>query len=217
MNPSITIMVADDHQVLRHALCHMLDGVEEFTVTAQAGDGAEMLEQVKQNPPDVVITDLDMPKMNGSELARELGKTYPSTRVILLSMYYSPYHAVNAFDNSLHACLPKECSFDTLVDAVRAVHYDGYFFRPNLPYLRSKPELLEQKFSKISLQLSLSHREVEILRLICDGFTHRDIAEKLGVTSSTIDFHKQNIYKKAGVNSSVMLVRYAIRNGLISL
>ncbi len=217
MNPSIKIMVADDHQVLRHALCHMLDVTDDFKITGEAGDGAEMLELVRRNPPDIVITDLEMPKMNGAELARELGRLYPGVKVMLLSMYYSPYHAMNAFENSLHACLPKECSFDTLVEAIRAVYHDSYYFKPDLNHLRSNAEQLEQKFSRISSQLSLSHREVEILRLICEGLTHKEIAERLGVTASTIDFHKQNIYKKAGVNTAVMLIRYAIRNGLITI
>ena len=217
MRLPITLMIADDHQVIRHSLCHMLGNLNDFKVLGDGANGLEILNLIKSEAPSIVITDLEMPMMNGSELAKELNRFYPAIKIILLSMYYSPYHASNAFDNGFNACLPKECSFDTLVEAIRTVYSEGYYFRKDLAHVRSSQELLEQKFSKISNQLALSHREVEVLRLICDGHTNKIIADKLGISPSAIDFHKQSIYKKTGVNSAVMLIRYAVRNGLIVL
>jgi len=213
----ISIIIADDHQIFRHALCRLINVYKDFKVLGDVGNGIELLKLIKFSTPDILITDLEMPLMNGRELAKELNKTYPSVKIVLLSMYYSPYHAINAFDNGFNACLPKECSIETLIEAIRAVHNDGYYFKKDLLQVRPNEELLEQKFSKISNQLALSHREVEVLRLICDGYTNKAIAITLGLSTSAIDFHKQSIYKKTGVNSAVMLVKYAVRNGLIVL
>ena len=132
-------------------------------------------------------------------------------------MYYSPYFASELISNGINAFLPKECDFDVLETAIHQVYNKGYYFNPSVNRYIVSEIMNSSRFLSIRNKLALSEREKEILKLVCEGKTNKEIAEELFLTPATIDFHRQSIYKKTEISSVALLVKYAIKNGITSL
>lgn len=210
-------MVADDHTVFRQCLVETLSECHDIKVIGQGANGRDIIKQIRVNKPDLIVTDIEMPEVNGFELAKSLKIDYPDIKLIFLSMYYSPAYAAQALKDGVSSCLPKECSFDILLDAIRTVNMTGYYFKKDVAFSVISDMMAEKTFEQLKLQIQLNHREIEVLKLICDGKQNREIGELLNLSVATIDFHRQNIYKKTDISSVALLVKYAIKNGIIGV
>lgn len=210
-------MFAEDHTSVRQAYLSVLAEEENFRIIGDAGNGKALLKLIRKSIPDIVITDIEMPEMNGIELANHIKREFPNVGIIFLSMHYSESYAAQIISNGANSFLPKECSIETLIEAVNVVHKQGYFFDSRISRFVLSNLLTERKFKTLIQQLSLTQREHEVLMLICDGRTNKEIANRLEISAATVDFHRQKIYSKTGSENVVHLVKYAIKNGLIDL
>ena len=217
MIDQIKIMLAEDHVSVRQAYVTVLNGVENFHVIGDAGNGMELLKLMRRTTPHVVIADIEMPEMNGIEMAKIIHRDFPDVKVIFLSMHYSEAYASDILTNGANAFLPKECDLETLIEAVNVVYRNGFFMNKTTSRYLLANMLTEKKLKTIIQQLSLTNREIEILRHICDGLTNKAIADKLCLSPATVDFHRQKIYSKTCSTNIVELVKYAIRYRLIEV
>jgi len=212
---SIRVMLADDHRMFREALQEQLAGEPDIEVVAGAGSGAETLETAAKVLPDVLVLDIALPDMNGIEVARELAETHPGIRIVALSGYVDRAFVEEMLKAGAHAYVAKSSGAGVLLSAIRAVAAGDSFLSPELT------RMLMRRFDNAKTSGSppptvLSPREKEILRLLCDGLSSAEIAGVLNISTATAEVHRRNIKRKLDIKSIAELIRYAIREGVIS-
>jgi two-component system response regulator NreC len=213
----IRIALADDHIVLRAGLRSLLDRQRDFEVVGEAGDGRELLRIVDETTPDVVVTDIGMPKLNGTEATSQLVAKHPKTRVIMLSMHSDEAYVLRALKAGARGYLVKESAEADLMTAIRTVHSGKAFFSPSVSALLVEDYIRQMRDRGVedSYEL-LSPREREILQLIAEGQSNKEVANLLGISVSTVETHRGNILQKLNLHSVPELILYAVRKGVIS-
>ena len=217
MNTKIKIAIAEDHHIFREAFIKSLKNVEDIEVVFGASNGAELIQGLKRNPVDVVLLDLEMPVMDGRATLAEIRRSFPSIRVLILSFYYSDPHVRKFIQLGARGYLSKDFGYETALDAIRDVFFQGYFF-----YDKVSRELLVELITDDSLTLdsprnSLSKREEEIIKLICQEKTNVEMAEILSISVRTVQNHRLHIAKKIGARNAVGMLIYALKNGLFKI
>jgi DNA-binding NarL/FixJ family response regulator len=211
---SIRIILADDHAVLRHGLSKSFQSEKDMEVIAQAKDGRSTVELVKELSPDVVIMDIGMPDLNGIEATRQITRDCPRVKVIALSMHSGKNFIIEMFKAGASGYLLKDCEFDELVNAVRLVCNNKTYISPSISdvvvenYVRNFPEKKDSAFSV------LTKREREVLQLLTEGKTTKQIARSLHISTKTVEVHRLNIMNKLKIDSIAQLTKYAIQEGL---
>ena len=214
---TIRIALADDHTVLRAGLRSLLDHQRDFEVVGEAGNGRELLRVVDNTNPDVVVTDIGMPMLNGTEATSQIVTKHPKTRVIVLSMHSDEAYVLRALKAGARGYLVKESAEADLMTAIRTVHAGKAFFSPSVSALLVEDYVRQMRDRGIedSYEL-LSAREREVLQLIAEGQSNKDIAGLLGLSVYTVETHRGNILQKLNLHSVPDLILYAVRKGLIS-
>lgn len=214
----IRIILADDHQMFREGVKSILDDEPGIEVVGEVGRGQDLLKMLESIVPDIVITDISMPEMSGIEIASYLSQNYPQVRVLILSMHVNEEFIVKALETGANGYLPKDTSMNELLEAIYVISRGENYFNKEISdtvlksiIRKSKPEA-NQKQSD-----SLTDREMEVLYNVVNGNTNKEIARKLYISVRTVDSHKNNIMHKLKLKSSVELVKYAIKNKLVSL
>lgn len=211
---SIRIILADDHVVLRHGLSKSLQTEKDMEVIAQAKDGRSTVELVKELKPDVVIIDIGMPDLNGIEATRQIVQERSRVKVIALSMHSSKNFIIEMFKAGASGYLLKDCEFDELVNAIRLVVNNKTYISPSISdivvenYMRKFPKAKGSAFS------ILSEREREVLQLLTEGKTTKQIAKRLHISPKTVEVHRLNMMNKLKIDSIAQLTKYAIQEGL---
>lgn len=209
---AIRFVIADDHDVVRRGLRGILETHAGWTVVAEANNGRDALERVREHQPDVVIMDVAMPRLNGVDATRLIRSELPSTRVLILTMHQAEQIVDEALGAGANGILFKDDAGREIVNAVNALLHDRPYFTGHVGrmilqgYLRGKGDTPTQR---------LSAREREILQLLAEGHTTKEVADLLGLSVKTGETHRANLMKKIGARSTAGLVRYAIRNGII--
>ena len=213
----ITIVLADDHKVMRQGLRALLDAQTDCRVVAEAGDGGEALRLVERLRPDVLVTDVVMAGMNGVELTRQVKQCRPETAVVVLSMYGTEGYVHKAMRAGAKAYVLKDASAGELVTAIRqAVAGQRYLSRSLSEHaIDVYIEDMMPQPHEMQISLALTAREREILQRIARGDKNRIIAADLSISPRTVEFHRTNIMRKLGINSQQELFRYCARTGLI--
>jgi two-component system response regulator NreC len=213
----IRIVLADDHNVLRAGLKSLLERQRDFKVVGEASDGRELLRLVEELTPDVVITDIGMPRLNGTEATSQMVAKYPQTRVIVLSMHSDEAYVLRALKAGARGYLVKESAEADLMNAVRTIHTGKAFFSPSVSALLVEDYVRQMRDRGVedSYEL-LSPREREVLQLIAEGQSNKEIAQSLGVSIYTVETHRGNILQKLNLHSVPELILYAVRKGVIS-
>ncbi len=213
----IRIVLADDHNVLRAGLKSLLERQHDFEVVGEAGDGRELLRLVEEVTPDVVITDIGMPRLNGTEATSQIAAKYPKTRVIVLSMHSDEAYVLRALKAGARGYLVKESAEADLMTAVRTIHAGKAFFSPSVSALLVEDYVRQMRDRGVedSYEL-LSPREREVLQLIAEGSSNKDIAQSVGISVHTVETHRGNILQKLNLHSVPDLILYAVRKGVIS-
>ena len=213
----IRIALADDHTVLRAGLKSLLERQRDFEVVGEAGDGRELLRVVDDTTPDVVVTDIGMPKLNGTEATSQIVTKHPKTRVIMLSMHSDEAYVLRALKAGARGYLVKESAEADLMTAVRTVHAGKAFFSPSVSALLVEDYVRQMRDRGVedSFEL-LSPREREVLQLIAEGQSNKDISQSLGVSVYTVETHRGHILQKLNLHSVPELILYAVRKGVIS-
>lgn len=213
----ITLILADDHAVVRSGLRMLLDAQSDMRIVGEADNGREALELTLALKPDVVLMDIMMPEMNGIEATRRITSELPDTAVLALTMYEDEQYFFEMIKSGAAGYVPKRAAPDVLVSAIRTVNMGAMFIFPSMA------KRLMQEISKLgSVEESidsadLTPRELEVLVLIADGLTNNEIGEELEISVKTVDRHRENIMRKLKVHNRIDLVKYAIREGLIDL
>ena len=209
---STTILIADDHGVVRGGLRLLLDRQPGMEVVAEAADGVDALERALAERPDVAILDVSMPRLTGIQVAREIKAHAPEVSVLMLSMHDDERYVFEALKAGASGYVLKREADVDLVDAVHAVER-GEPFLTNA----ATETLIREWMADESAGPSepLTHREQEVLKLIAEAHTNREIGEILHLSEKTVESHRGNILRKLGMRDRVELVRYAIRRGLV--
>lgn len=213
----IRIVLADDHIVLRAGLKALLERHRDFQVVGEASDGRELLRVVDEAKPEMVITDIGMPQLNGTEATRQVITKHPEVRVIVLSMHTDESYVLRALKSGARGYLVKESAETDLVNAIRTVHCGKAFFSPSVSALLLEEYVRQMRDRNIEDSYDLlSSREREILQLIAEGKTNKDIATLLNLSVYTVETHRGNILDKLSLHTVAELILYAVRKGIIS-
>lgn len=210
----ISILVADDHDIVRRGIRHLIEGENDLKVIAEARDGREVLEAIERNHPHIVILDITMPNLGGLETLERIRAKHPDIKTILLSVHADPPIIQNAISLGVDGYVLKNARTSEILEAIRAVLRGGSYFSPAVAreivaQIQHPRPPEEQPFS------ILSGREREVLHLIAEGFAAKEIAQKLHISTKTVEAHRTSLMRKLDVRKATELVRYAIRQGLI--
>lgn len=209
-----TIVVADDHKIVREGLVRLLQDREDFSVIGQAADGEEAVEVVLAKRPDVVIMDLWMPRLGGIDATRRLGKRGSSAKVVVLSMHESRSYVEEVLRAGASGYVVKASAPSDLIHAIDAVQAGASYLSPAITQQVVAAIARPGDVSPAGVS-SLTEREREVLQLIAEGLSSKEIAAMLGVSLKTVDSHRSNLMEKLDIHKMSGLVRFAIRSGLI--
>ena len=217
MNDSCKIMLVDDHTLFRNGLRTLLAGIEGLEVVAEASDGMEFLGQLGSVMPDVVLLDIEMPRMTGIAAAEEALRKWPELKIITLSMYGDEDYYFKMVSLGVKGFILKNSDIKDVVTAIGTVAEGGSFFSQELLFnlvsnLKSTPSAVPDDSTE-----QLSQRESEILLHICRGESNNEIADALFISKRTVDKHRSNILAKTGCRNTANLVVYAIKNNLVEI
>ncbi|MDQ4130806.1 MAG: response regulator transcription factor [Actinomycetota bacterium] len=209
------ILLADDHAVVRQGLCLVLDGEPDLEVVAEAGDGAEAVERALTGDVDLAILDVSMPRLTGIQAARELAQRKPDVRILMLSMHDNEQYFFEALRAGASGYVLKSAADRDLVAACRATMRGEPFLYPSALKALIRDHLERARDGEDVPVDPLSHREREVVKLIAEGHTTREIADILVISEKTVERHRANTLEKLGMRDRVDIIRYAIRRGLV--
>lgn len=213
----IRILLADDHNVIRRGLRMLLETQPGFSVVAEAADGLAAVEQAIAVRPDVVVLDIAMPRLGGTDAAERIAAQVPSAAIVILSMHSDEGYVLRALKAGAKGYLLKDSAEGDLIDAIRAVSDGKAFFSPEVSRMLVEDYVREMKTrgAHDSYEL-LTSREREILHLLAEGKSNKDIASLLNLSPYTVETHRRNIQEKLNLHSLAELILYAVRKGVIS-
>jgi two-component system response regulator NreC len=214
---SVTIVLADDHDVVRQGLRLLLEAQSDFHVVAEAADGFEAITLVKARHPDVLIVDLMMPGLSGLEVTRQVQQQELDTRLIVLSMYADESYILEAFKNGAAGYVIKGSRTDCLLRAVREVAAGRHYLSPPLSELAIEAYLQQAYQTALDPYDTLTAREREVLQLVAQGHTTSAIAAQLYISPRTVETHRANLMRKLSLRNQTDLIRYALRRGILPL
>lgn len=213
----IRILLADDHTVMRQGLRLLLERQADFRVIGEAADGRQAIEIADAEHPDVAVLDLAMPRLNGVEAARHIATHLPATAIVILSMHCDESYLLQALKAGARAYLLKDSADSDLITAIRAVTEGKAFFSPAMSRLLADDYVrqIQERGVQDSYEL-LSPREREVLQLLAEGKSNKEVAVLLNLSLSTVETHRSKIMQKLNLHSAPELVLYAVRKGVIS-
>jgi len=213
----IRILLADDHNVMRRGLRLLLESQPGFTIVGEAADGRQAVELAKEARPDVVVLDIAMPHLSGTDAAHRITELLPGTAIVILSMHSDEGYMLRALKAGAKGYLLKDSSEDDLIEAIKAVTSGKAFFSPEISKMLAEDYVrdLRNRGAEDSYDL-LTAREREILHLLAEGKSNKEIATLLNLSLFTVETHRRNLQDKLGVHSLAELILYAVRKGVVS-
>jgi len=214
---SIRILLADDHGIIRQGLCSLLEKEPEMEVVGEAEDGRKALELVRELVPDIVIMDITMPNLNGVEATHQIVSELPKVKVIALSIHSNKRFVADMLKAGASGYILKECLFDEFVQAIRITASGGSYLSPSITGVVVDDYVKRLSTSSDSQLSALTDREREVLQLLAEGKSTKEIALELYVSTKTIEANRRQIMEKLDIHSVAELTKYAVREGLTSL
>ncbi len=212
MNEKIKIYLADDHKILRESLNILLSQEEDIEVVGEAEDGLAVEEGLRKTAADILILDISMPKRSGLDVAKNVVREYPDLKIIFLTMHKSEEILAEAFESGAKGYVLKENAFEELIKAIHAVKDGKVYVSSELA-----PTLLHGFLSNERRGNDLSVREREVLKLLAEGYSNKEISDMLVISIKTVETHRANIMRKNNFKNITELVLYAARNHLIEI
>lgn len=213
---AIKIYIVDDHQMLIDGLKALLSNEVLFSVCGEALSGKKAMEELPKLKPDILLTDINMPEMDGIELTREVKKQFPSIKVIALSMFGERATISDMLEAGVNGYILKNTGKDELVSAILKVNSGGMYFSNEVSAEMMKAISHEKKRSEEEQRVNLTSRETEIIQLIAQEFSNAMIAEKLFISERTVETHRKNIFRKTSTKSIVGLIKWAFEHKVVS-
>ncbi len=213
----IRILLADDHTVMRRGLRLLLESQPDFTVVAEASDGREAVQQAEATRPDVAVLDIAMPNLSGIEAAQRIAAQSPNVVIVILSMHSDEGYVLRALKAGARGYLLKDAAEGDLIEAIKAVSQGKTFFSNEISKMLVEDYIREIRARGVedSYEL-LTSREREILQLLVEGNSNKDIAARLNVSPHTVETHRRNLQDKLNLHSFAELILYAVRKRIIS-
>ncbi|KYG75935.1 MULTISPECIES: response regulator transcription factor [Roseivirga] len=214
----IKIAIADDHKLFREGLRFLMDQMDDLEVVFEASNGKELLEQMENHEPDVLLLDLDMPEVDGLEALKQLRPKFPNLGIIILTMHSDSKMVAYLMELGANSYLLKDTSPEEFRKAISSVIQEGFYFNKMVSQAmltglkgqsKKKPTLNDTE--------TLTTREIEVLELICQEYTAKEIAEKLFISHRTVEGHRKNLIEKLGVKNTAGLIVKAIKEGIIEV
>jgi two-component system, NarL family, response regulator NreC len=213
----INVLIADDHALFREGIRALLSSYDDIEVVGEAADGKEAVEQAGTRSPDIVLMDVAMPGLGGLEATFEIKKLFPDVKILVLTQYDNPEYLYRFLKAGVSGYVLKRAAGTELVAAIRAVHQKGTFLHPDVApavvegYLgRGKSTLQEDPYE------ALTDREKQVLKLVAEGKTNKEIAEILGISVKTAMGHRANLMESLGIHNKAALVKFALQRGIIA-
>lgn len=207
----IRVLLADDHALVRAGIKALLDNTPDIEVVAESGNGIQALELMKTTALDLVLLDISMPGLSGMEVLERINEEYRKVKVIILTIHDDPAYAVGAIRAGADGYLPKKAAGDELVRAIRAVMQGETYLSPEI----SKESLAEYKSTVRSEELT--PRQLDVLRMIAEGYSTKEIARGLNISAKTVETHRALLMQRLNIHDVAGLVRYAIKTGLVKM
>lgn len=214
MTAPTRVLLADDHALVRRGVRLILDAEPDLTVVAEAGDGAEAIEKAREERPDLAILDIAMPRMTGLQAARELSRLQPGLRILILTMYDNEQFFFEALKSGASGYVLKSVADRDLLEACRAAMRGEPFLYPGAVTALIRNFLDRARDGDLPAK-AITDREEEILKLVAEGHSSKEIADLLVIAVKTVERHRANLLQKLGLKDRLELTRYAIRAGLI--
>ena len=212
------IILAEDHTILRAGLRALLASREDFEVVGEAGDGREAVRIADLHVPDLILIDLSMPKLNGMEAIKEIKGRHPQIKIIVLTVHKGDEYIVASLDAGADGYILKDASHNELILAIEYVMDGKIFLSPSISDKVIDAYLEQKKGNKTKSVLDLlTSREMEILKLIAEGYKNKDIADHLCISSKTVEKHRSNLMEKLDIRNTAGLTAYAIDKGIVSM
>ncbi|MFQ5922340.1 MAG: response regulator [Anaerolineales bacterium] len=212
-----TIMLADDHLIVREGLRALLEAEPGFSIVGEANEGIGVPDQVDRLNPEILIVDLMLPGLNGLEITRQVSRHSPDTKVIILSMHSNESYVLEALRNGAAGYVLKEFGASQLAEAIREVLAGRRYLSPPLSDRAIQTFVEKGKHDLQDPYATLTHREREVLQLAAEGMSNKEIADRLSISSRTVETHRANLMRKLNLRSQVDLIRYALRRGIIPM
>lgn len=215
----IKVLLTDDHKLIRDGVRLMLENTSDMEVIGSVASGEQAINEVRENRPDVIIMDVMMGGMTGIEATRWIKDFDSTVKIVVLSMEISKEYVSAGIKSGVDGYLPKDVDKETLIEAIRTVHKGGRFFNDAIMKLVFEDFYTHEKLKNPTAKMphELTKREFEILALVASGKTNKEVAESLFISIKTVETHKTNILEKLGLRNTTDLVRYAIKNKIISV
>lgn len=212
---AVNIMIADDHSMIREGLRQLLELEGEFKVVAEACDGVDCLEKLEAVTPDVLLLDINMPRMNGLEVLQKMKEKKMKIKVLVLTVHNEVEYLLKAVEIGVSGYLLKDSELAELKKAILAVKDGENYIQPSLiPVLNSK--IIDKNKDTLKIE-SLTKRELDVLKFISYGMYNKEVAERLEISERTVKNHVSNIFKKIGCTDRTQAAVFAIRNNLINI
>ncbi len=215
--PRITVLLAEDHTIVRQGLLKLLEPEADIEVIGQAANGRQTVDLTLELRPDVVIMDIAMPELNGLEATRQIREAAPATRVLILSAHSDDAYVERLAELGAAGYLIKQTSAQHLAEAIRAVHKGTPFYSPEIEkkLSRQNQHKLDRKGILRTASVRLTAREMEVLQLIAEGHANKQAAALLGISIKTVEKHRDHLMQKLDIHDTASLTRYAIAAGII--
>jgi len=216
----IKIVLVDDHNIVRDGFKNLLMNLPDIKVVGEAATGADLFNLLKKIEPDILLMDITLPKMTGIVITEKLSREYPEIKVIMLTANVDDESVFESFKAGALGYLPKNIQYDELIEAIKTVNEGNEYLAKSISDVVLKNYLNRAKvnsFKQLKNDQELSKRELQVIELFAGGFSYKEIADQLNISSHTVESHKKNILEKLELNSIVDLVKYAIKHGIISI
>ncbi len=215
MSEYITVMVTDDHRMMREGLHQLLEVDGDIKVVSEAADGIECLSMLESSRPDVILLDINMPRLDGMTTLKRIKESYPDQKVILVTIHNEIEYLYKAYNLKVNGYVLKDSGSVALKKAIRVVNDGGLYIEPVLiPALKDRLDSKDNHEEELEL---LTRREFQILKLVAQGLYNKEIADVLGVTEKTVKNHITSLFKKIEVNDRTQAAVYAIKNGYVKM
>ncbi|MDD5459113.1 MAG: response regulator transcription factor [Phycisphaerae bacterium] len=214
---NIKVVVADDHAIVRHGLIRLIQSEDDIEVVGQAENGLAVLQVVREYQPDVVVMDISMPQLNGIEATRQITSEMPNVKVIALSMHSAKRFIIEMFRAGAYGYLLKDCASNELAEAIHVVSDGKKYVSPAISDIVVENYVLENNQFEYSASSILTQREREVLQLLSEGKTTKQIALSLFISPKTVEAHRLRVMGKLHIDSVARLTKYAIQEGLTLL
>jgi DNA-binding NarL/FixJ family response regulator len=210
--------VADDHKIFRQGIKKLLEEESDLQVVGEASDGREAVKKATELKPDVILMDIAMANLNGLEATRQIKKQLPSAKVIMVTMHKNEEYVLQSFQAGASGFILKEGAVEELVSAIRSINSDKSFLSPSISKTLIDAYMRKMETGKTETPFDLlTDREREVLQLIAEGYTNREVAKSLFISVKTVEAHRAHIMQKLNIHDIAKLVKYAIQKGLVDL